>query len=87
MDQFDVAGLAVNGVDSQQIEGDKSVCRRQFLIAEPSSMAVTPEQMLDDNYHLASRAKLIDEKKHRTLARTAVKAARFTCPPRTRSGM
>ena len=65
LDQFDVAGLAVDGVDSQhlQIEAMKLAFADVYkYVAEPSSMAVTPEQMLDDAY-LASRAKLIDMKK------------------------
>ena len=65
LDQFDVASLAVDGVDSQhlQIEAMKLAFADVYkFVAEPSSMAVTPEQMLDDAY-LASRAKLIDMKK------------------------
>ena len=65
LDKFDVAGLAVDGVDSQhlQIEAMKLAFADVYkFVAEPSSMAVTPEQMLDDAY-LASRARLIDMKK------------------------
>ena len=65
LDQFDVAGLPVDGVDSQhlQIEAMKLAFADVYkFVAEPSSMAVTPAQMLDDGY-LASRAKLIDMKK------------------------
>ena len=65
LDQFDVAGLAVDGVDSQhlQIEAMKLAFADVYkFVAEPSSMAVTPAQMLDDTY-LASRAKRIDMKK------------------------
>ena len=65
LDKFDVAGLAVDGVDSQhlQIEAMKLAFADVYkYVAEPSSMAVTPGQMLDDAY-LASRAKLIDMKK------------------------
>ena len=65
LDKFDVASLAVDGVDSQhlQIEAIKLAFADVYkYVAEPSSMAVTPEQMLDDAY-LASRAKLIDMKK------------------------
>ena len=65
LDKFDVAGLALDGVDSQhlQIEAMKLAFADVYkYVAEPSSMAVTPEQMLDDAY-LASRAKLIDMKK------------------------
>ena len=63
--KFDVASLAVDGVDSQhlQIEAMKLAFADVYkYVAESSSMAVTPEQMLDDSY-LASRAKLIDMKK------------------------
>lgn len=62
---FDVAGMAVDGVDSQhlQIEAMKLAFADIYkYVAEPSSMEVTPAQMLDDAY-LASRAKLIDMKK------------------------
>jgi gamma-glutamyltranspeptidase/glutathione hydrolase len=65
LEQFDVAGLAVDGVDSQhlQIEAMKLAFADTYkFVAEPSSMEVTAAQMLDDAY-LASRAKLIDMKK------------------------
>ena len=65
LDKFDVASLAVDGVDSQhlQIEAMKLAFADVYrYVAEASSMAVAPEQMLDDAY-LASRAKLIDMKK------------------------
>ena len=65
LDKFDVASFAVDGVDSQhlQIEAMKLAFADVYkYVAEPSSMAVTPEQMLDDAY-LASRAKSIDMKK------------------------
>ncbi|MGE3346809.1 MAG: gamma-glutamyltransferase family protein [Ramlibacter sp.] len=65
LDQFDVAGLAVDGVDSQhlQIEAMKLAFADVYrYVAEPASMEVTAEQMLDDAY-LASRARLIDMKK------------------------
>jgi gamma-glutamyltranspeptidase / glutathione hydrolase len=65
LDQFDLASLAVDGVDSQhlQIEAMKLAFADVYkYVAEPSSMAVTAEQMLDDAY-LASRAKLIDMNK------------------------
>ncbi|MGC1174160.1 gamma-glutamyltransferase family protein [Polaromonas sp.] len=63
--KFDVAGLAVDGVDSQhlQIEAMKLAFADVYkYVAEPSSMAVSVDQMLDDGY-LASRAKLINMKK------------------------
>ena len=62
---FDVASMALDGADSQhlQIEAMKLAFADVYkYVADPSSMAVTPEQMLDDTY-LASRAKLIDMKK------------------------
>lgn len=65
LDKFDVAGLAVDGVDSQhlQIEAMKLAFADVYkYVAEPSSMEVSVDQMLDDNY-LASRAKLINMKK------------------------
>jgi gamma-glutamyltranspeptidase/glutathione hydrolase len=65
LDKFDLASLAVDGVDSQhlQIEAMKLAFADIYkYVAEPSSMEVTPAQMLDDAY-LASRAKLIDMKK------------------------
>ena len=65
LDQFDVARLAVDEVDSQhlQIEAMKLAFADVYkYVAEPSFMEVTPAQMLQDDY-LASRAKLIDMKK------------------------
>ena len=65
LDKFDIAGLALDGVDSQhlQIEAMKLAFADIYkYVAEPSSMEVTPAQMLDDAY-LASRAKLINMKK------------------------
>ncbi|WP_225584772.1 gamma-glutamyltransferase family protein [Acidovorax sp. ACV01] len=62
LDQFDLAALAVDGAASQhlQIEAMKLAFADVYrYVAEPSSMEVTPAQMLDDAY-LASRAKLID---------------------------
>jgi len=60
--QFDLASLPVDGVDSQhlQIEAMKLAFADVYrFVAEPGSMDVTVEQMLDDTY-LASRARLID---------------------------
>ena len=65
LDRFDVAGLPVDGVDAQhlQIEAMKLAFADVYRhVAEPSAMAVTADQMLDDTY-LASRAKLIDMNK------------------------
>ena len=62
LDQFDVAALPVDSAASQhlQIEAMKLAFADVYrYVAEPSSMEVTPAQMLDDTY-LASRAKLID---------------------------
>jgi gamma-glutamyltranspeptidase / glutathione hydrolase len=62
---FDLASHEVDGADSQhlQIEAMKIAFADVYrYVAEPSSMEVTPEQMLDDRY-LAGRAKLIDMKR------------------------
>jgi gamma-glutamyltranspeptidase/glutathione hydrolase len=62
---FDLAGLPVDGVESQhlQIEAMKLAFADVYqYVADPRSMSVTPEQMLDPAY-LAQRAKLIDRKK------------------------
>lgn len=61
LDKFDMASLPVDGVDSQhlQIEAMKLAFADVYkFVAEPSSMAVTAAQMLDDTY-LTERAKLI----------------------------
>jgi len=61
LEQFDVAGLPVDGVDSQhlQIEAMKLAFADVYrYVADPSAMEVTPAQMLDPAY-LASRAQLI----------------------------
>jgi gamma-glutamyltranspeptidase/glutathione hydrolase len=65
LNQLDVAGLPVDGVDSQhlQIEAMKLAFADVYrYVAEPGSMQVNAEQMLDDAY-LASRAKLIQMNK------------------------
>ncbi|WP_399686056.1 gamma-glutamyltransferase family protein [Xenophilus sp.] len=65
LSHFDVAALPVDSVASQhlQIEAMKLAFADVYrYVAEPSSMEVTPEQMLDDSY-LASRARLIDVKR------------------------
>ncbi len=65
LDKFDVASLAVDGVDSQhlQIEAMKLAFADVYrYVAEPADMSVTAAQMLDDAY-LTERAKLIDMKK------------------------
>lgn len=62
LDQFDVGSLPVDSVQSQhlQIEAMKLAFADLYrYVADPRSMEVTPEQMLDDAY-LKSRAKLID---------------------------
>ncbi|MGC7406064.1 gamma-glutamyltransferase family protein [Pandoraea pneumonica] len=62
LEKFDVSGLAVDRVHSQhlQIEAMKLAFADLYkYVADPRSMEVTPEQMLDDAY-LTSRAKLID---------------------------
>jgi len=65
LEQFDVASLKVDSVASQhlQIEAMKLAMADLYrYVADPSTMEVTAEQMLDDAY-LASRAKLIDPKR------------------------
>ena len=65
LDKFDLAGMPVDGVDSQhlQIEAIKLAFADVYrFVAEPSSMEVSVEQMLDDAY-LGARAKLIDMKR------------------------
>jgi gamma-glutamyltranspeptidase / glutathione hydrolase len=62
LEQFDMASLPLDGVASQhlQIEAMKLAFADVYrYVADPRSMDVTPEQMLDDAY-LKSRAKLID---------------------------
>lgn len=65
LDKFDVSSLAVDRVHSQhlQIEAMKLAFADLYkYVADPRSMEVTPEQMLDDAY-LTERAKLIDPDK------------------------
>jgi len=65
LEKFDVAGLKVDGADSQhlQIEAMKLAFADVYEhCAELDCMRVTSEQLLDDAY-LASRARLIDMKK------------------------
>ncbi len=65
LEKFDLAGLPVDGVDSQhlQIEAMKLAFADTYrFVAEPSAMEVTAAQMLDDAY-LAERAKQIDMKR------------------------
>ncbi|HSV59115.1 MAG TPA: gamma-glutamyltransferase family protein [Variovorax sp.] len=65
LEKFDIASLPVDSVASQhlQIEAMKLAFADVYrYVAEPSSMELTPAQMLDDAY-LASRAKLIDVNK------------------------
>ena len=65
LEHFDVAGLPVDGVDSQhlQIEAMKLAFADVYrYVADPGAMEVTPAQMLDPAY-LASRAQLIQMNK------------------------
>ena len=65
LSKFDLASLPVDGVASQhlQIEAMKLAFADVYrYVADPRSMDVTPDQMLDDAY-LASRARLIDLKR------------------------
>ncbi len=62
---FDIGAMAVDSADSQhlQIEAMKLAFADVYrFVAEPASMEVSVEQMLDPAY-LASRAKLIDMKR------------------------
>ncbi len=65
LEKFDMAGLKVDSMASQhlQIEAMKLAFADVYAyVAEPRSMRLKAEQMLDDAY-LASRAKLIDPNK------------------------
>jgi len=65
LEQFDMGSLPLDGAESQhlQIEAMKLAFADVYrYVADPRSMDVTPEQMLDDAY-LKSRAKLIDRKR------------------------
>ena len=65
LSNFDLASLPVDGVASQhlQIEAMKLAFADVYrYVADPRSMDVTPDQMLEPAY-LASRARLIDLKK------------------------
>ena len=65
LENFDLASLAVDGVDSQhlQIEAMKLAFADVYrYVAEPSAMEVTPAQMLEPAY-LKQRAQLIDLRK------------------------
>jgi gamma-glutamyltranspeptidase/glutathione hydrolase len=62
LEHFDLASLKVDSVESQhiQIEAMKLAMADLYrYVADPRTMEVPPDQMLDDAY-LASRAKLID---------------------------
>jgi gamma-glutamyltranspeptidase/glutathione hydrolase len=65
LDNFDIASMKVDGIDSQhlQIEAMKLAFADVYrYVADPRYMEVTPAQMLDPAY-LKSRAQLIDMKK------------------------
>lgn len=65
LDKFDVSALTVDRIESQhlQIEAMKLAFADVYrYVADPRSMEVTPEQMLDDAY-LTERARLIDPAK------------------------
>ncbi|MCP3710799.1 gamma-glutamyltransferase family protein [Paraburkholderia sp. CNPSo 3274] len=65
LEQFDMGSLALDSLESQhlQIEAMKLAFADVYrYVADPRSMEVTPEQMLDDAY-LKERAKLIDPKR------------------------
>jgi gamma-glutamyltranspeptidase/glutathione hydrolase len=65
LSQFDLASLPVDGVASQhlQIEAMKLAFADVYrYVADPSSMELSPDQMLDETY-LAQRARLIDPRR------------------------
>jgi len=65
LEQFDLASMPVDSLESQhlQIEAMKLAFADVYrYVADPRSMEVTPEQMLDDAY-LKERAKLINPKR------------------------
>jgi gamma-glutamyltranspeptidase/glutathione hydrolase len=65
LENFDIASMKVDGIDSQhlQIEAMKLAFADVYrYVADPRYMEVTPAQMLDPDY-LKSRANLIDMKK------------------------
>ncbi|HEY1610795.1 MAG TPA: gamma-glutamyltransferase family protein [Paraburkholderia sp.] len=65
LEHFDVGSLPVDSIESQhlQIEAMKLAFADVYrYVADPRSMDVTPEQMLDPAY-LAARAKLIDPRR------------------------
>ncbi|OGB04940.1 MAG: gamma-glutamyltransferase [Burkholderiales bacterium RIFCSPHIGHO2_12_FULL_69_20] len=65
LQHFDLGGLGADSVAAQhlQIEAMKLAFADVYrYVAEPSSMSVTPEQMLDPAY-LAGRARLIDARR------------------------
>jgi gamma-glutamyltranspeptidase/glutathione hydrolase len=65
LEQFDMGSLALDSLESQhlQIEAMKLAFADVYrYVADPRSMEVTPEQMLDSAY-LKERAKLIDPKR------------------------
>ena len=65
LENFDIASMKVDGIDSQhlQIEAMKLAFADVYrYVADPRHMEVTPAQMLDPAY-LKSRANLIDMKK------------------------
>jgi gamma-glutamyltranspeptidase/glutathione hydrolase len=65
LENFDLSSFPIDSVESQhiQIEAMKLAFADVYqYVADPRSMVVTPEQMLNSNY-LAERAKLIDPSK------------------------
>ncbi|POP47338.1 gamma-glutamyltransferase [Superficieibacter electus] len=65
LEKFDLSGVSCDSVTSQhlQIEAMKLAFADIYrYVADPASMDVTPEQMLDDSY-LSERAKLIDPRR------------------------
>ena len=70
LSHFDLASLPVDGVASQhlQIEAMKLAFADVYrYVADPRSMEISPDQMLDEAY-LASRARLIDTRRAQRFA-------------------
>jgi gamma-glutamyltranspeptidase/glutathione hydrolase len=90
LSNFDLASLPVDGVASQhlQIEAMKLAFADVYrYVADPRSMDVSPEQMLDPAY-LASRARLIDLKKaHNFQAGNPVKGGTIYLTAADENGM
>jgi gamma-glutamyltranspeptidase/glutathione hydrolase len=90
LSHFDLASLPVDGVASQhlQIEAMKLAFADVYrYVADPRSMEISPDQMLDEAY-LASRARLIDVRRaQRFAAGNPVKGGTIYLTAADESGM